>query len=74
MRIVVEVLDAIRIECRRTADDPVFLITFFEEKFRKIRTILPSDTCIIAFFTRIIFDCDLFVFSYFRKYCYIFTK
>ena len=40
MRVPIQVIDAIRIECGCTSDQPVNFITLFQKEFRKIGTIL----------------------------------
>ena len=43
--IFVEVINAISVECRGTADDAVDFIAFGEEEFTKVRTVLTSNAC-----------------------------
>ena len=43
MRIGINVIDTIGIERRSAPDDAVYLITFGQQKFGKIRSILPGD-------------------------------
>ena len=43
VRILVEMIDAIRVERRCTALDAVDLVAFFQEEFRKVRAVLPCN-------------------------------
>jgi hypothetical protein len=45
MRILVDMVDTIGIEERRTPLDAMNLIAFSEKKLREIRSVLSSDTC-----------------------------
>jgi len=50
VRVLVEVIDALRIESRSATDDPMHLITFAEQKLSKVRTILARNTSYKSFF------------------------
>ena len=45
VRVLVEMVDAIRVEQRTAALDAMHFITFFQKKFSQIGTVLSSNTC-----------------------------
>ena len=44
VRVQVEVINTLSVECACTAFDAMHLIAFFQQQFGQIRSILPSDT------------------------------
>ena len=50
VRVLIEMVNASRVERRGPADDPVHLIAFSEQEFRQIGTILPRDAGNECFF------------------------
>src|SRR6056297_1304186 len=44
VRILVDMVDPLGVEQRRTALDPVHLVTLFQKEFSKVGTILPGDS------------------------------
>ena len=45
MRVFVKMVDPLRIEVARPPDNPVNLISFFQQKLRQIGTVLPGNAC-----------------------------
>ena len=43
MRILIQVVDAIRVECARAADDAMDLVTFAKQEIGEIGSVLPCD-------------------------------
>jgi len=52
VRILVDMVDTVGIEQRRTAFDAMDLVTFGKEKFGKVRSVLAGDSCDEGFFQR----------------------
>jgi phosphoheptose isomerase len=48
--ILIEVVDALGIKGGRSPNDAMHLIAFIKQQFRKIRTVLPSNTSNKSFF------------------------
>ena len=45
MRVLVDVIDAVRIECACPTDEAMNLVAFLEEQFSQVASVLASDSC-----------------------------
>ena len=44
IRILINVVDALRIECARPTNDPVNFVPFGKQQFRQVRAVLPGNS------------------------------
>jgi len=54
VRILVKMIDPLGVEGAGAPDDAVHFVTFFEEQFGEIGTVLTGDSCDEGFFTHVL--------------------